>query len=93
MFIVFLRFSNERAQAPALMQAHNAWIASGFADGVFLFVGSLQPDQGGAVIADGISRAELVQRLERDPFVTADVVRAEIHELSPVRSAAQFAAL
>ena len=43
MFIVLLRFSQNKAQAAAFMDGHNEWLRQGFADGVFLLAGSLQP--------------------------------------------------
>jgi hypothetical protein len=47
MFIVLLKFSGDRSRAAPLMEGHKAWIKRGFDDGVFLLVGSLQPNQGG----------------------------------------------
>ena len=47
MFIVLLRFSDNKGQAGQFMEGHNEWIKRGFDDGVFLLVGSLQPSMGG----------------------------------------------
>lgn len=82
MHIILLRFSDNKAAAPAFMAAHNAWIAKGVADGVFLVVGSLQPQQGGAIVAHAESRAAIEQRVASDPFVAENVVTAEILEVS-----------
>lgn len=82
MFIVLLRFSNGKSKARDLMAAHNEWIERGFENGVFLVVGSLQPGLGGAVVAHNTTRAELEARVQSDPFVTHDVVTAEILEVS-----------
>lgn len=90
MFIVLLRFSNNKAQAAKLMDAHNAWIQRGFEDSVFLLVGSLQPQSGGAIIADNTSLNELHDRVNQDPFVAADVVSAEILEIAPARADARL---
>lgn len=86
MFVVTLRFSANKAQAPRFMEGHNAWIGRGFADGVFLLTGSLQPNAGGAVLAHNISRADLEARVQEDPFVAEDVVSADILEITPSRS-------
>lgn len=86
MFVVLLRFSGNRAAAGALMEGHKAWIKRGFEDGVFLIVGSLQPDQGGGILAHNTSRADLRARVDDDPFVAEDVVRAEILEITPSRT-------
>jgi uncharacterized protein YciI len=83
MFIVFLRFSEAKSQAAELMSAHKNWIQRGIDDGVFLLVGSLQPQAGGAILAHATTRPELDARLAEDPFVQEDVVRAEIFEITP----------
>lgn len=89
MFAVFLRFSDNKQAAPALMAGHKAWIEKGLADDVFLLVGSLQPsferpqDAGGAVLAHNVSREALQARVQQDPFVAENVVTAEILEITP----------
>lgn len=86
MFTVFLRFSNNKAKAGSLMDGHNAWLRKGFDEGIFLLAGSLKPQAGGAIIAHGISREDLEQRVAEDPFVAEDVVIAEINEIAPART-------
>ena len=81
MFIVLLKFSNNKAAAAEFMAAHNEWIAQGFADGVFQCVGSLVPAAGGALLALGEGREVLESRVDTDPFVQNDVVIAEIIEV------------
>lgn len=85
MFIVLLRFSTHRDKAAALMEAHKAWIQTGFDDGHFLMTGSLMPQAGGAIWAQGLSHTELEARLAADPFVREGVVSAEIIEIAPSR--------
>lgn len=86
MFVTFLKFSQNRAAAPESMAAHDEWIARGFADGVFLCVGSLQPAAGGAIFAHGESRAAHDARIAADPFVVQGIVTAETHEIDPKRT-------
>lgn len=86
MFVVTLRFSANQAKARNLMQAHNDWIRSGFDDGVFLMTGSLKPGLGGVVLAHGVTRADLETRVNQDPFVTEDVVSADILDIAPGRA-------
>ena len=81
MFVVTLRFSTNRARAQQLMDGHNAWIQRGFDDGVFLMVGSLQPKLGGGILAHNTSSPDLQRRVNEDPFVVQNVVKAEILEL------------
>ena len=86
MFIVLLKFSDNKAQASQFMQAHNEWIKLGFDDGVFLLVGSLQPSLGGGIVAHNISLADLQVRVNEDPFVAENIVTAEIIEITPSKT-------
>ena len=86
MFIVLLRYSDNRDSAGEFMEGHNEWISRGFDDGVFLLVGSLQPGRGGAIVAANTTLSELQSRVETDPFVAQNVVTAEVHEISPARA-------
>jgi len=82
MFIVLLKFSDNKNQAPKFMQGHKDWIKHGFDEGVFLVVGSLKPNMGGGIVAHNTSLEELQQRVNEDPFVAENIVTAEILELS-----------
>jgi uncharacterized protein YciI len=83
MFIVLLRFAENRAAAAEHMPAHQQWISRGLDDQVFLLVGGIQPGLGGAVIAHGTTLEQLRQRVEQDPFVVHRVVDAEILQIAP----------
>jgi uncharacterized protein YciI len=86
MFVVTLKFSANKAKAPALMEGHNAWLKRGFDEGIFLLSGSIQPSAGGAVLVHNTSRADLETRVQQDPFVVEDVVTADILEIAPGRT-------
>jgi uncharacterized protein YciI len=88
MLVTFLKFAENRAAAPEIMAAHNDWIAQGFADGVFLCIGSLQPAAGGAILAHGESRADHDARIAADPFVVEGIVTAETYVIDPKRTVA-----
>lgn len=85
MFIVLLRFSENKAKAGELMDAHKSWIKQGFDDGIFLLVGSLKPSGGGGVLANNTTFEALETRVAEDPFIIENVVTAEILELDPAR--------
>ena len=86
MFIVLLKFSDNKSRAGEFMDGHNAWIKHGFDDGIFLVVGSLQPSLGGGIVAYNITLADLQNRVNDDPFVAENVVTAEILEISPAKT-------
>jgi len=83
MYIVFLKSSDKKSQAGQFAEAHKAWVKRGFDDGVFLLAGSLEPDLGGGILAHKTSLADLQSRVNEDPFVAENVVKAEIFELDP----------
>jgi uncharacterized protein YciI len=83
MYVVLLKFAENKSRAGDFMQDHNAWIRQGLDDGVFLLVGSLQPNLGGAILAHGVTQEDLQARVNADPFVVHGVVQAEILEIKP----------
>ncbi len=85
MFVVILKFSENKALAGQFMEAHKQWIQRGLDDGIFLLVGSLRPEGGGAVLAHQVSRSELEDRVSQDPFVAEDIVTADLLEIEPAR--------
>ena len=93
MFVILLKFSDNKSQAGQFMEGHNDWIKQGFEDGVFLVSGSLQPNAGGAVVVHNVTRAELETRVNSDPFVAENVVRAEILEITAARTDERLAFL
>jgi uncharacterized protein YciI len=86
MFVVLLKFSGNKEHAGRFMEGHKDWIKRGFDDGVFLLVGNLQPNLGGGIVAHNTSLAELRRRVDDDPFVSENVVSAEIIEIAASRA-------
>jgi len=93
MFVVLLRFSDNKGRAGQFMEGHKEWIRRGFEDGVFLVAGSLQPNLGGGIVAHNTSLPDLRDRVSDDPFVAEGVVSAEIIELTPSRTDERLAFL
>ncbi|MDT3687445.1 MAG: hypothetical protein RO009_20650 [Pseudorhodoplanes sp.] len=90
MFIVLLKFSENKAKAAEFMSGHNDWLGRGFSDGVFLLAGSLKPSLGGGILAYNTTRAELERRVNEDPFVTQGIVEPDILEITPSRAGDQL---
>ena len=86
MYVVLLKFAENKARAGEFMEGHNAWIREGFDAGVFLAVGSLQPNAGGGILAHNTTRDALDGRIAADPFVAERVVTAEVLEITPART-------
>ncbi len=90
MFVVLLKFSDNKGKASQFMEGHKEWIKRGFDDGVFLLAGSLQPNLGGGIVAHDTSLSDLQSRVNTDPFVTEKVVKAEILEITPSKADARL---
>ncbi len=90
MFIVLLKFSDNKGKAGQFMEGHKEWIKRGFDDSVFLLVGSLQPNLGGGIVAHNTSLPDLQSRVNTDPFVVEKVVTAEILEITPSKADARL---
>ena len=93
MFIVLLKFSDNKANAGQFMEGHKEWVKRGFDDGVFLLAGSLQPKLGGALVAHNTSLPDLQSRVKTDPFVAENVVTAEFLEIAPAKADARLSFL
>ena len=90
MFIIFLKFSENKSQAPEFMQEHNSWLKQGFDDGIFVLAGSLQPKLGGCILAHNTTSDELMTRVNNDPFVVKNIVSTEILEVDPAKAVDQM---
>ena len=86
MFMVLLRFAENRDAAGQFVEGHKAWLRQGFEEGVFLLAGSLQPEAGGAILAEEASLSALEARVQEDPFVAERVVSAEVIAFTPSRA-------
>ncbi|MEP0315178.1 MULTISPECIES: hypothetical protein [Alphaproteobacteria] len=93
MFIVTLTLTEKKSKAPEFMEAHKAWIAKGFDDGIFVLVGSLKPQGGGVILAIGSDHASIEARINEDPFVVEGIATPHIQEVSPGRVAPELSVL
>jgi len=83
MFLIILEYSENRGTAADYAKEHNEWLKAGLDDGVFLLAGSLKSSSGGVIIAHMSTLQEIKDRVERDPFVREDIVKADIIEVEP----------
>lgn len=87
MFVIQLKFSTNKANAGHFMDGHNAWLNDGFAKGMFLLAGTIQPKLGGAILAHNATLEQIQAIVKEDPFVAEGVVTAEIIEITPSKVA------
>ncbi|MGE5478577.1 MAG: YciI family protein [Bacteroidales bacterium] len=81
MFIVLLTYTAPLEQVDRHVAAHRDWLAACYDDGIFLASGPQQPRVGGAILAHGLSRAELDRRLAADPFAQAGVANYQVVQM------------
>ncbi|WP_068083205.1 YciI family protein [Polycladidibacter stylochi] len=89
MHIILLKFGDNKESAKKYMETHNSWISSGFSDGVFQCVGSLDSG-GGFIIAHGESTDAIHKRVAEDPFAQHAVVTPEVHAIDVKRTVPQL---
>jgi uncharacterized protein YciI len=92
MFIVSLHYTAPLARIDELLAAHRAFLDKQYARGLFLMSGRKVPRDGGVIVAQAASRAELEDVLREDPFQQAGVAHYEITEFVPVMTAEPLAA-
>lgn len=86
MFVVLLKFTENKTRAGEFMDGHKAWIRRGFDKGTFVLIGSLMPNLGGALVAHDMTLAELEAFVAEDPFVAEKIVTPEILEIAVSRA-------
>lgn len=83
MFVIFLNFSANKANAKDFMVGHNQWLNEYFDKNIFLLAGSVTPQKGGIIIAHNCEEGEINNIISQDPFVIENIVTPEILEIVP----------
>jgi uncharacterized protein YciI len=76
-----------------LLPEHRRWLQQGFDDEAFFLVGGIPNVGGGAILAAGLSPAELAARVAKDPFVVHGVVTPEVIEIEATMNDSRLAFL
>lgn len=90
MFIILLKFAQNKAQATEFMEAHMKWLRQGFNENIFFFAGTILPSTGGVLLAKDTSLESIQNRVQQDPFVIENIVQAEILEIKPTKLDERF---
>ena len=93
MFIVSLHYIHPLEVVESHLQAHRAFLDRFYQQGVFIASGRKVPRNGGMILAKGITRAELEEVLDQDPFRAQGVADYQITEFTATRTSADFAGL
>ncbi len=93
MFIVTSVYQKPSEFIDRFLAPHRAFLDTYIGRGIFVAAGRKVPRVGGAILAKGCSREELVKIMEEDPFSVEGIARYEIVEVELTRIAPGFEAL
>ena len=85
--MVTLTYLTDLDRVDEALPDHLTWLDRQYADGVFLASGRRVPRTGGVILAAGLDRAELDQRLATDPFAERGLAGYEVAEFVASRVA------
>jgi uncharacterized protein YciI len=80
LFTVISTYRDSIEEVLPYEKAHVAWVTEAYASGRILVSGPRMPMNGGVIVLDGASVADVEQFMAGDPFVAADVVTFEVYE-------------
>ncbi|MEM7566803.1 MAG: YciI family protein [Pseudomonadota bacterium] len=86
LFIVDLTYEAALEEIYALLDAHKAFLAKAYDDGVFLASGPKIPRTGGVILARSASAEALRALLAEDPFAKAGAARYALTAFRPSRT-------
>ncbi|MEC7963466.1 MAG: YciI family protein [Pseudomonadota bacterium] len=80
LFVIDIEYTVEMEAVAPHLDAHMAFVAKGYEDGLFLASGAKVPRTGGVIIAQGASRSAVEALVADDPFSKAGIVQVTITE-------------
>jgi len=87
MFFVTVRYVKSLDVIDSLLAEHVEFLRGQYAAGTLLLSGRQIPRVGGALVYQGLSRAELEAELAKDPFAREGAAQYDILEFSPSMAA------
>lgn len=87
MYVINLTYIAPLERVDDALDAHRAFLARHFADGVFVMAGPKVPRDGGVILAGNIERDRLDAILATDPFAQQQLARYEVSEFKATRLA------
>lgn len=87
MFVVLLTYTQPLEAVDAWLPAHRDFLERMYRAGTFLLSGRKEPRDGGVILAQAASAAELASVLAQDPFHAHGVARYQVVEFLPSMAA------
>ncbi|HTF80194.1 MAG TPA: YciI family protein [Cytophagales bacterium] len=85
MIILILTYKKSIEEVEKHLTEHNAFLDKYYALGQFMCSGPKNPRTGGVILAQQLTKAELLEIIKEDPFVEHDIVDFEIVEFIPTK--------
>lgn len=93
MYLVLMNYVKPLEVIDELLPAHRAFLEANYRAGLFLVSGPREPRNGGIILAQAGSRADLAALLDQDPFVQQGAATYEIIEFKATRAGKALAIL
>lgn len=90
MFVIELIYKAELAAIDAAMKPHMAFLNKYYAAGKFLISGRKIPRDGGIIIAQGESKAEIEELMRSDPFCSQGLAEFRVIEFRASQTASDM---
>ena len=87
LFLITLRYLQPLEEVERHLEAHRAYLRQGYAQGVFLASGRLEPRTGGVILARAADRAAVDTLVAQDPFHRERIAAYTIQEWWPSMTA------
>ena len=86
MYLVLVNYVKPLPVIDELLPAHRKFLEENYQAGLFLLSGPREPRNGGVILAQCGSKADLAKVLEQDPFVIEGAATYEIIEFKATRT-------
>lgn len=88
MFVIVLRYKKPLSEVDRFVPEHRAFLEQQYAAGHFLLSGRKEPRDGGVILAQAGTRAEVEHIITLDPFHREALADYEVMEFLPSMAAA-----
>lgn len=90
MYIINFNFVKPIEEVNNFTELHRAYVSKQYKDGRFILGGPKDPRNGGIVLANADSEAELCDILDNDPLIIEQVAEYSLTKFTPLLSAAHL---
>lgn len=91
MFVVIIHYTKPLEEVDRHRPAHKAFLAEGYARGLFIVSGRQDPPEGGILLVKEMPREELEAFLQEDGYARAGVAEYDVIRFDPVSHDPLFA--